>query len=170
MKDRLTFAAAVLAALCAFGEEVRVADCVRDPKLDYWAASDVEFCHRVMACVLTNAHVTARYVEFGKEGLIETSKVDVICSAFRTPELLQSYDFPLQPLGRMHYALYATPSRAMSMMSTKITEWPRMRVGYSPVAQGRNSDRTDYFEHAKLSPEYIEYPTSEGAVKALRDG
>ena len=174
---------AVLAALCAFGEgdhagrvtlpggeEVCVADCVRDPKLDYWAASDVEFCRRVMTCVLTNSHVTPRYVEFGKDGLIETSKVDVICSAFRTPELLQSYDFPLQPLGRMHYALYATPARAMSMMSTKITEWPRMRVGYSPVAQGRNNDRTDYFEHAKLSPEYIEYPTSEGAVKALREG
>lgn len=101
MKNKVTFVAAVLALLCAFSEEVRVADCVRDSKLDYWAASDVEFCHRVMTCVLTNAHVTPRYVEFGKDGLIETSKVDVICSAFRTPELLQGYDFPLQPLGRM---------------------------------------------------------------------
>ncbi len=60
LKDRLTFAAAVLAALCAFGEEVRVAGSVRDPELDCWAASDVEFCHRVMTCVLTNAHVTPR--------------------------------------------------------------------------------------------------------------
>ena len=92
--------------------------------------------------------------------------MDVICSAFRTPELLQSYDFPLQPLGRMHYALYATPSRAMSMMSTRITEWPRMRVGCSAVSQGQNNDRTDYFEHAKLSPEFIPYNTSERAVKA----
>ena len=56
------------------------------------------------------------------------------------------------------------------MISTKITEWPRMRVGYSPVAQGQNSDRTDYFEHAKLTPEYVEYPTSKGAVQALRNG
>ena len=170
MKSKVTFAAVVLAALLASGEEVRVADCVRDSKLDFWAASDVEFCHRVMACVFTNSHVTPRYVEFGKDGLIDTPNVDVICSAFRTPELVQSYDFPLQPLGRMHYALYATPARAMSMMSTKITEWPRMRVGYSAVSQGQNNDRTDYFEHAKLSPEFIPYNTSERAVKALREG
>ena len=170
MKNKVMFAAALLAALLASGEEIRVADCVRDPKLDFWAAYDVEFCRRVMACVLTNSHATARHVEFNEDGLIETSKVDLICSAFRTPELLQSYDFPLQPLGRMHYALYATPSRAVSMMSTRITDWPRMRVGYSPVAQGQNSDRTDYCDHAKLSPEYIPYRTSEGAVKALREG
>ena len=109
---------------------------------------------------------------FDKNGLFSVSNAEVICSAFRTPALFKDYDFPLQPLDRMHFALYATPSRAMSMMSTKITDWPRMRVGYSPVSQGQggNNDRVNYFEHAKLSPEYVEFPTSAGAVKALRDG
>ena len=95
---------------------------------------------------------------------------DVICSAFRTQKLLQDFDFPVQPLGRMHFALYATPSRAMELMSTKITEWPRMRIGYSPVSQGQisNDDRTKYFEHARLTPTYVEIPTSAGAVNALR--
>ncbi|MBR0056845.1 MAG: transporter substrate-binding domain-containing protein, partial [Kiritimatiellae bacterium] len=81
-------------------------------------------------------------------------------------------DFPVQPLARMHFALYATPSRAMSMLSSKITDWPRMRVGYSPVSQGQrgNDDRTRYFEHAQLSPEFVEYPTSAGAVEALHNG
>ena len=70
MKNKVMFAAALLAALLASGEEIRVADCVRDPKLDFWAAYDVEFCRRVMACVLTNSHATARHVEFNEDEAI----------------------------------------------------------------------------------------------------
>ncbi|MBP5787069.1 MAG: transporter substrate-binding domain-containing protein, partial [Kiritimatiellae bacterium] len=90
----------------------------------------------------------------------------------RTPRLLKDYDFPVQPLGRMHYALYAAPERAEELKATKITDWPRMRVAYSPVSQGQesNNDRVDYFKRMNLSPEYVEYPTSKGAVEALQKG
>ena len=47
-----------------------------------------------------------------------------------------------------------------------------MRIGYSPVSQGQisNNDRIKYFEHARLSPTYVEIPTSVGAVQALHNG
>ena len=163
---------AALAAFAAYAETVKVADCERDPKLDYWASADSDFCRAIMEDVFKTAGVEAVDVPFGKDHLVDVSKVDVICSAFRTEKLLKDFDFPLQPLGRMHFALYATPSRAMELMSTKITEWPRMRIGYSPVSQGQtsNDDRVKYFEHARLSPTYVEIPTSKGAVQALQDG
>ncbi len=163
---------AMLAAFCATAAPIKVADCERDPKLDYWAAADNEFCRAVMADVFQAAGIETERLEFGADGQMDVSKADVICSVFRTKRLLEEFDFPLQPLGRMHFALYATPSRAMELMSVKITEWPRMRVGYSPVSQGQvtNDDRTRYFELANLSPTYVEFPTSEGAVKALHDG
>ena len=168
----LHFTLSILHSLSASAESVKVSDCERDASLDVWAAADVKFCRNVMDEVFKKAGIEIERAAFDKSGLFSVSNAEVICSAFRTPALLKDYDFPIQPLGRMHFALYATPSRAMSMMSTKITDWPRMRVGYSPVSQGQNSndDRTRYFEHAKLSPEYVEFPTSAGAVKALRDG
>ncbi len=159
-----------LAALAAVAETVNVADCVRNADLDVWAAEDAKFCQAVMTDVFKAAGLEAERVAFGADGLLVETNVDVICSAFRAPSLQEDYAFPLQPLSRMHYALYAAPERAMSMMSTKISEWPRMRVGYSPVSQGDCGDRQRYFDSAKLSPEYVEYPTSAGAVQALRDG
>ena len=160
----------ILHSPSASAESVKVADCVRNAQLDYWAASDVRFCRTVMFNVFTNIGITVENVAFDDKGMVSTTNAEVICSAFRTPELLKDYNFPLQPLGRMHYALYATPDRSMNMMSVKITDWPHMKVGYSPVSQGQNSDREDYFRHAKLQPQYVEYPTSAGAVKALHDG
>ncbi|MBO7683547.1 MAG: transporter substrate-binding domain-containing protein, partial [Kiritimatiellae bacterium] len=149
-----------------------MAYCERDPRLDFWANADNEFCKAVMHDVLTTAGVEHIHLEFGEDHLVDVSKADIICSAFRTKKLLQDFDFPQQPLGRMHFALYATPSRAMELMSTKITEWPRLRIGYSPVSQGQisNDDRVKYFQHARLSPTYVEIPTSVGAVQALHDG
>ena len=161
-----------LLTISAQAEIVKVADCERDPKLDFWAAADNDFCLAVMDDVFKAAGVKTERVPFGDDHLMDVSKVDVICSAFRTKKLLQDFDFPQQPLGRMHFALYATPARAMDLMSTKITEWPRMRIGYSPVSQGQisNNDRIKYFEHARLSPTYVEIPTSVGAVQALHNG
>ena len=149
-----------------------MADCERDPKLDFWAAADNDFCVSIMNDVFQTAGVETENIGFGDDHLADVTNADVICSAFRTKKLLENFDFPQQPLGRMHFALYATPSRAMELMSTKITEWPRMRIGYSPVSQGQisNNDRTRYFEHARLSPTYVEIPTSVGAVQALHDG
>ena len=168
----LHFTFYILHSLSANAEAVRVADCERDAKLDFWAAADNEFCVAIMDDVFKFAGIETTRVEFGEDHLLDVSKADVICSAFRTKKLLEDFDFPQQPLGRMHFALYATPSRAMELMSTKITEWPRMRIGYSPVSQGQisNDDRTKYFEHARLSPTYVEIPTSVGAVQALHDG
>ena len=166
----LHFTFFILHSLSANAESVRVADCVRDAGLDYWAAADVTFSRRVMDCVLKTSGLEVKHVKVDDDGRVSLEDVDVICSAFRTPDLLKDYNFPLQPMGRMHFALYATPSRAIELMSTKITEWPRLRVGYSPVSQGQSRDREEYFEHAKLTPEYVEFPTSEGAVKALREG
>ena len=162
--------AAGLAGLAA--TPIRVADCERDAELDFWAAADNEFCVSIMADVFKSAGIETVRLPFGNDHLIDITNAAVICSAFRTKRLLEHFDFPQQPLGRMHFALYATPSRAMELMSTKITEWPRMRVGYSPVSQGQltNDDRVRYFEHARLSPTYVEFPTSAGAVKALHDG
>ena len=154
----------------ARGETVVVAPCERDPEIDYWAAADVEFCRRVMGEVFSMAGVEPVEAEFGPDGLMVASNAEVVCSAFRTPKLLEDYDFPRQPLGRMHYALYATPDRADLMLSMRITDWPRMKVAYSPVSQGMNPDREDYFAHANLEPEYVEYRTSEGAVEALKAG
>ena len=161
-----------LAAFAVHAEKIKVADCERNPDLDFWAAADKDFCRAIMEDVFKAAGVEAENVPFGKDHLVDASKVDVICSAFRTKKLLKDFDFPIQPLGRMHFALYATPSRAMELMSTKITEWPRMRIGYSPVSQGQisNNDREKYFEQARLSPTYVEIPTSKGAVQALQDG
>ena len=163
---------AAFAATSAFAEKVKVADCERDPKLDFWAAADNEFCLAVMGDVFKETGIEVEKVPFGEDHLINVSNAEVICSAFRTKRLLEGFDFPQQPLGRMHFALYATPSRAMELMSTKITEWPRMRIGYSPVSQGQvtNNDRVKYFEHARLTPTYVEIPTSVGAVQALHDG
>jgi len=166
----MLFAALLASVACA--ETVRVADCERDPKLDFWAASDNAFCLAVMDDVFKTAGVEVERLPFGEDHLMDESNADVICSAFRTAKLLEKFDFPMQPIGRMHFALYATPSRAMELMSTKITEWPRMRIGYSPVSQGQasNDDRVKYFEHARLAPTYVEIPTSVGAVQALHDG
>ncbi len=157
-------------AISASAEVVKVADCVRSAELDFWAASDVMFCRRIMDCVLKTSGLEVEHVKGGDDNIVSLEEADVICSAFRTPALLKDYNFPLQPMGRMHFALYAMPSRAIELMSTKITDWPRMRVGYSPVSQGQSRDRENYFEHAKLTPKYEEYATSEGAVKALREG
>ncbi len=168
----LHFTLFILHSLSANAESVRVADCERDPELDFWAKADNDFCTAVMSDVFKTAGVETVRLEFGKDHMMDAATADVICSAFRTSKLLQDFDFPVQPLGLMHFALYATPSRAMELMSTKITEWPRMRIGYSPVSQGQisNDDRVKYFEHARLSPTYVEIPTSAGAVKALHDG
>ena len=166
----LHFTFLILHSLSANAETVKVADCVRSAELDHWAASDVIFCRRIMDCVLKTSGLEVEHVKSNGDKIVSPEEADVICSAFRTPDLLKDYSFPLQPMGRMHFALYAMPSRAIELMSTKITEWPSLRVGYSPVSQGQSRDRENYFEHAKLSPEYVEYPTSEGAVKALREG
>ena len=164
--------AGLLGAAVARAEKVRVADCERDARLDFWAAADNEFCCAVMDDVFKAAGVESERLAFDEDGLVDLSGADVVCSAFRTKKLLEDFEFPLQPLGRMHFALYATPSRAMELMSAKITEWPRLRIGYSPVSQGQisNDDRVKYFEHARLAPTYVEIPTSAGAVKALHDG
>ncbi|MBR4170612.1 MAG: response regulator [Kiritimatiellae bacterium] len=153
--------------LCA-ADTVRVADCVRDAKKDYWASADVEFCKNIMEEVFREAGITPQNMPFDENGIFSVSNAEVICSAFRTPTLLKDYDFPIQPLDRMHFALYAKPERATTMMSMKITDWPQFRVGYSPVSQGQDDDLKHYLEHAKLTPELIEFPTSEGAVEALR--
>ena len=160
----------LLAALAAAAETVQVADCVRSADLDVWAAADAKFCQAVMGDVFKAVGLEAKRAEFGADGMFVTSNAEVVCSTFRTPALLKDYDFPLQPLGRMHYALYATQDKLMSMASPRISEWPRLRVGYSPASQGDSGDRQRYFEDAQLSPEYVEYPTSAGAVQALRKG
>ena len=171
MKMRIVAAFAVcLGFAAAFAETVKVVECVRDPDLDYWAASDSKFSIAVMCEVFRAAGVEPVKVPYGADGMVDETNAEVICSVFRTPHTKEKYNFPLQPLGRMHYGLYATPSRAMSMMSTKITEWPRMIVGYSPVSQGQSEDREEFFRHARLTPKYVEYPTSAGAVDALTAG
>ncbi len=159
-----------LAALAAAAETVNVADCVRSADLDVWAAADAKFCRIVMDEVFKSAGLEVKRSAFGADNRIVVSNAEVVCSAFRTEAMLKDYAFPLQPLGRLHIALYATPDRAMAMTSTRISDWPRMRVGYSSVSQGDTKDRQEYFENARLSPEYVNYPTSAGAEKALRDG
>jgi len=159
-----------LLAVAGAAETVKVVDCARDPALDEWAASDAKFARAVMEDVFKAAGVEPVRVPYRADGMSDSSNAVVVCSAFRTARLRKDYDFPLQPLGRMHFALYATPVRAAQLMATKITDWPRMRVGYSPVSQGQGRDCERYFEHATLNPEYVEYKTSAGAVQALRDG
>ena len=174
-RSTLLAAAALLTAThpppaAAAAEPVKVVDCVRDAALDWWAAQDNLFCHTVMQDVFAYAGLETVHLPFGEDHLMVSTNAEVICSVFRNPDILENYDFPVQPLGRMHFALYTTPDRALAMKSTKITEWPRMRVGYSPVSQGQNQDRQTYFQHARLSPEYVEIPTSAGAVDALKEG
>ena len=173
---RLRFVLPVAALVSAFAwkglsaETVRVVDCVRDASLDVWAAPDVRYAHEVMEEVFKAAGLEPTWVAPGSDTSLPDDDADVICSAFRTPELIEKYDFPLQPMSRMHFALYAAPERSAEMLSTKISDWPTMRVGYSPVSQGHNDDRTKYFEHVRLSPEYVEFPRSADAVRALHKG
>ena len=157
----------LLAATAHAAGTATFADCVRDDGLDVWAAQDSAFCRKVMAEVFKSAGIEATRLPFGSDGMCP-SNAEVICSAFRTPDLVKNYDFPTQPLGRMHFALYTTADRKMAMMSSRITEWPKLRIGYSPVSQGQNRDREDYFDHANLSPTYVEYKTSAEAVASLR--
>ena len=170
MKRLMLAGLLVLSAMAASAEQVLVSDCERDAGVDYWAANDVEFCCRIMNEVFAMAGIEPVRSGFDADGMFSVSNAEVICSAFRTPNLLKNYEFPLQPLGRMHYALYTTHDRAELMMSMKITDWPRIKVAYSPVSQGRDDDRINYFRHANLSPEYVEYRTSVGAVDALKKG
>lgn len=159
-----------LAARAAFAGEVGVADCARDPGLDAWAAADVRYAREVMKDVFEKADVAAKDLAFGEDGGIDPAGAEVVRCVFKTPAIGRDYDFPLQPLSRMHLALYATPERAKTMMAAKITEWPRMRVGYSPVSQGGDDDRERYFRRVSLSPEYVEFPASAQAVSALKAG
>ena len=167
IRRTLAFALALLAGASARAETATFSDCVRDDALDVWAAHDSAFCREVMAEVFKGAGVEATRLPFGPDGMCPPD-ADVICSAFRTPDLLERYDFPLQPLSRMHFALYTTADRAMTMLSTRITDWPKLRVGYSPVSQGQTRDREDYFDRAHLAPTYVEIPTSAAAVEALK--
>ena len=166
--------AVAFAALCVAqavrADVVRVVDCVRDSELDVWAAPDVRYAHEVMEEVFKTAGLEPAWGKPGSDASLPGDDVDVICSAFRTPELLKKFDFPLQPMSVMHFALYAEPNRSKEMISTKISEWPSMRVGYSPVSQGQSGDRTNYFEHVRLSPDYVEFPRSADAVQALHKG
>ena len=169
--------AAVAAVLCfgaagARAERVAVADCERDSAVDVWAAPDVEFCRRVMDEVFALAGVEPVRAEFDADGMLVVSNAEVVCSAFRTPKLLEDYDFPQQPMGRMHYGVYMTQQQASKLFGAKLPEGVRPRVAYSPVSQGQrgNGDRLRYFERAGLDPEYVEYPTSAGAVEALKAG
>ena len=169
MKAAIAMSCVLLAAAGA-AEKVKVVDCARDPALDEWAASDAKFASAVMEDVFKAAGVEPVRVPYRQDGMSDSSNAEVVCSAFRTERLLKDYDYPLQPLGRMHFALFAMPARATKMMSVKITDWPRMRVGYSPVSQGQGRDRERYFEHATLNPDYVEYKTSTESVQALRNG
>ncbi len=164
--------AAVLAfaALKASAETVSVADCERDSKMDVWAAADVRFAREVMKDVFEKAGVAARDLAFDEDGLFDRANAEVLRCAFRTPGLCRDYAFPMQPLCRMHVALYATRGRAGEMLGQRMTMWPKMRIGYSPVSQGSDGYRTSYFERASLSPEFVEFATSAGAVKALETG
>ena len=163
-------AAAMLCATQAFAETVKVAESVRNPDLDYWAEDVSRFCSTVMGEVFVKAGLDVEKVPYCQDEFIDISEVEVICSAFRTPELERDYWFSRQPLGQMHFALYVTPERASEMMSTKITEWPSLIVGYSPVSQGRVDDREKYFRYATLLPKYVAYPTSAEAVESLKNG
>ena len=163
-------AVAIIGLSHVFAEPVCVAESVRDQQLDYWASDDVRFCSTVMSEVFVKAGIEVEKSSYGLDGYIDPSQVEVICSAFRTPELERDYYYSRQPIDRMHFALYTTSAKAAEMMSTRITDWPSLVVGYSPVAQGRCEDREDYFRHATLLPRYVEYPTSAGAVDALNAG
>ena len=169
MKVETAIFCALLATVGA-AETVKVVDCARDPALDEWAASDAKFACAVMEDVFKAAGVEPVRVPYRADGMSDSSNAVVICSAFRTERLLKDYDYPLQPLGQMRFALYATPGRAAELKAVKITDWPQLRVGYSPVSQGQSQDREHYFEHAALSPDYRRYDTSAGAVEGLRNG
>ena len=165
----LSAAFAILASF-APAQTATVIECERDPAFDYWASSDVKFCTTVMNRVFGIANVQPQFAGYRDDGRPEIDAPEVICSTFRTPKLLRDYDFPLQPLGKMHYALYAVPSRAEEMLSIRIADWPRMKVGYSPVSQGQTDDMADFFRSARLTPSFVEYARSAEAVEALHRG
>ena len=113
MKVKVAILFALSAALAA-GEpvKVKVVDCARDPALDEWAASDAKFACAVMEDVFKAAGVEPVRVPYRSDGMSDSTSAEVVCSAFRTTRLLKDYDYPLQPLGRMHFALYTTQARA----------------------------------------------------------
>lgn len=170
MKRILVFALSALASAFVSAETVRVTICERDPGADYWAAADAHFCERIMDEVLKNAGLQPELQEFGADYLFIPATTEVLYSVFKTPKLEKRYRFPMQPIGNMHFALYALPDKAAKLLSTKISDWGSLKVAYSPVSQGADDDRQRYFEHAKLNPQYVEYETSAGAVEALKKG
>ena len=158
----LHFALFILHSLSANAESVRVVDCERDPKLDFWAKADNDFCTAVMSDVFKTAGVETVRLEFGKDHMMDAATADVICSAFRTQKLLQDFDFPVQPLGRMHFALYATPSRAMELMMRKdrrLAEIPVVAVT-ADVDIGSSYDMS-------LFAKVISKPVTAAKLKAL---
>lgn len=77
MKRLTLLFAASLALLPLVAETVRVADCERDPKLDFWAAEDNEFCWAVMDDVFRAAGLTAERIGFGEDHMADLSGADV---------------------------------------------------------------------------------------------
>ena len=93
-------------AAAANAAKVKVADCERDPQLDFWAAADNEFCVKLMESVFQNAGLEIERLPFGEVHLMDATNADVVCSAFRTKKMLENFEFPQQPLSQVHIHLY----------------------------------------------------------------
>ena len=136
---------------------------------DHWAQSDVTYCERAILKCLSDCGIecTVNSNRMHKSGIPEET---VVLAAFRTPEMLEQYDFPDQPLTRMHFGLYALRDKAEKLKNTNLKDWGTLSVAYAPIAMGRNDDRTRFFKDNSIQARFYEFPQSVDAVAAVIDG
>lgn len=149
---------------------VKVVDTIGGVEHDFWARSTAEFCHDVMSRVFAEAGLECEHLPQDEYAVEPPQEAEFVCSLFRTPRLLTQYLFPLQPLSRMRFALYAPAKRAAELKAMPIVSWPRLKVAYSPVLQGVDLDREHFFAANALQSDPVSYPTSVGAVDAVVRG
>ena len=140
---------------------------------DFYARPFVAYGRAVMQEVSREMH--ARYgTEFtflGENGKPEPSvpSADIMAASFETPELSKDWLFCPQPLGLVHFSVYAREDRAGEFLDRPISDWPKnLKVAYSPFALGDVSDREEFFARHGLEPLYVSNPASLGAVEDVR--
>ena len=124
----------------------------------------------VMADVFALAGVESEPVAADPHAPDPPATADVILSTFRTTELLETFDFPLQPLCPMPVRLYAPAARARQLRTLPMAAWPSLRVAYAPVLPDEDGVSARFFTQGVSAHEPDEYPDSCAAEEAVHAG
>ena len=145
---------------------VTVAETLGDMSGDDGAAPGAAYCRQVMEHLFEKARLTAVRVRHADR----RPAADVVFAAFRTPELLKSFNIPFQPLCRIRFALYATPARARALRAAAPPDWPSLRVAFAPAPCGADDGLKRFFETSGIPHTPVACPTRAAAAQAVERG